>query len=636
MSHINVFCIDNNFLTASWRWLPTRINSLVRALLSVIDTLANCSWRLRAMHLRSREANVGLMIVLPAALSSAHAADSVVIGSQKQPLSATGNPMKRSFLMSLFLLALLISGFAHAFCVPPKVAIDCCGYTFRDGNPAKDIRYNGPLTVYGNETDARTFAAAQTPRMPFYFPYEGETAQLMNGWVYESGDSHASSDFQKSTVVTDPTFKVLAVGDGIVVSKVWDNWHGNVVTIEHTASDGSRYRTLYFHLRNGYAGDLASARAIMPPNPSKVDQWTKYSRYANLKDPKAIHWGTEAQKILVNVGDRVTAGQQIAFSGNTGVGGASAGLKDDGTPMDATRANNHLHFMLAVPNPKTSGEWIFIDPFGFYEKAGSGCADAMKDNPYKRFFAPFPVAFHGVNSDLYFKYFSYYADMGLGPQTLSFYQQGNAVKVAGVYDAAVKSPWLARGLMSTNDFAGYVKKDGDGGFRPREISVMIDSAGQPRFSAIWKKRASELYEVWINMTDAELDQKWKSLVAGQGFRIEDFSAYFVAGQHRTTAIFVKDGMAFAFHHGLTEQQYSAKFNELHSQGYANTSFNAVLPSGDRYAGVWTKPGGTSAMYFNMTADGYQSRFSQLSGQGFKLHKIQGYAGGGRFGAIWKK
>lgn len=483
--------------------------------------------------------------------------------------------------------------FTLALCVTPKVAIDCCNYTFRDGNPAKDVNYRSIKEVYGSEADSRTFAGDQIPRMPFFLPYAGDDASLGQGWLYESGDSHASLDFSKTKVDdgTDPAFKVLAAASGKVVSKVWDNWHGNVLTIEHTAANGTKYRTLYFHLRNGKAADLAAARAIVPPDPNVVDQWVKYSRFANLKSPSDLHWGTESQKILVKVGDWVNAGQLIAYSGNTGVGGASAGLKDDGTPFNSTRANNHLHFMLAVQNPKTAGGWVFIDSFGVYEKASTGCTDLMKENQYSRYFAPFYSSFHGISSDLFFKYFPYYSNMNMGLQTMSMYWEGGALKVAGAWDSSVQGPWLARGFMTTNDFNTFFNQHGGEGFRPRELTVTLDGQGQPRFSAIWKKRGNEAYAVWINMSDAFFDGKWKDLVVNQKYRIEDYVAYHVGGQRLSAAIFVKDNMPFYLFTGFNSQQYDAKFQELLRQGFANTSFNAVLPNGDRYSGVWTKPGG---------------------------------------------
>lgn len=523
-----------------------------------------------------------------------------------------------------------------AICVTPKVAIDCCNYTFRDGNPSKDVNYQAIKEVYGSEADSRNFAAGQVPRMAFFLPYPGDDAVLGGGWLYNNGDSHGSLDFGKKDVAdgSDPSFKILAAGSGRVVSKVWDNWHGNVLTIEHTAGNGQKYRTLYFHLRNGKAADLANARAIVPPDPSKVDQWTKYSKFSKLKNPSDLHWGTESHKILVNVGDWVNAGQLIAYSGNTGVGGASAGLKDDGTPFDSTRANNHLHFMLAVPNPKDSARWIFIDAFGFYEKASSGCQDLMKENQYARFFAPFYANFHNINSDLFFKYFGYYANMGLGIQTFSMYSIGGQVKVAGAY-ADVKGPWLARGYLTTNDFNNYFNQHAKDGFRPRELSVSLDGQGQPRFSAVWKKLAGELYAVWINMSDADFNARWNDLVVNQKFRVEDIAVYNIGGQRRSAAIFVKDNQPFYFYSGLTGDAFNAKFQELLKLGFVNTSFNAALPGGDRFAGVWTKPGGQWATYYGMDSAGYQSRFNQLGGQGFRLHKVQGYSNG-RFGAIWRK
>ena len=525
-----------------------------------------------------------------------------------------------------------------ATCTAPTVANDCCHYELRDDLASATVIYKGPKEVYTTETDAQKFAGEQTPRMAFYFPYAGDEASLTNGWIYEAGGSHSSLDYQKTTVDadTDPTFKVLAVAPGRVVSKLWDNWHGNVLIIEHEAANGTKYRSLYFHLRNGKTNDIAKAKAI--PVPADADASVKkYNKFANLSSPSSIHWGTDEQTILVNVGDNVQAGQHIAYSGNTGPGGAGAGLKDDGTPSDNTRANNHLHFMLAVVNPKTAGEWIFVDPFGVYAKASTGCHDLMKDNQFPRFFAPFYPSFHGVKSDVLFKHASYFSNMGAMLQTVSFYPVGANILAAGSFQNEAPNPFHWYGLLNNTQFDQTVVKHVADGFRPRELQVMIDQAGQPRFSVIFQKRQSEGWWAYINMNKTELDAKWNELVTQQGYRMEDFAAYNVGGEVRFAAIYVKDDMPFHFLHGLDANVFNTRFAEYGRQGFANVSFSASnLPEGERFAGIWTKPGGSWATWFGMSPAEYQQKFNEYSAQGFRLHRIQGYANGERFGAIWKK
>lgn len=251
--------------------------------------------------------------------------------------------------------------------------------------------------------------------------------------------------------------------------------------------------------------------------------------------------------------------------------------------------------------------------------------------------APFWPSFHNVPAQTFFDNFSYYPNQGLGLQTLSLYRAGNQTLAAGSFDSSVQGPWYALGNMTTAGFSQAFSNYGAQGFRPREISVMIDAQGQPRFSAIWKKRTEQGYYTYINMTDADLNQKWNTLVTNQGYRVEDYVSYNVNGQRRHAAIYVRDGKGFYFFTGMTQASFGQKFNELAAQGFYPTSFNAVMtPQGERYACVWMKATGATAMFFNMSAAGYQQKFDYYNSLGFKVKKIHVYGNGSRFSAIWKK
>jgi murein DD-endopeptidase MepM/ murein hydrolase activator NlpD len=539
----------------------------------------------------------------------------------------------------VFGISLLIStATAHAVCTAPTVAGSCCNYTFWDGQNSKNVNYHGPLTVFGNEADARTWAKGVVAKMPFYLPFEPVVGDPGQGWFYDGGDSHGAVDYSRATVTAgkDVTFQVRAIAEGRVVSKLWDNWHGNVVVIEHTASDGSKYRSQYFHLRDGYTHDRNAAKAIVPANPDSNDGEAKYARYAKNNSDK-LYWGQESHTIKVNVGDWVQAGQFIAQSGNTGPGGASAGLNNDGTVSDTTRANNHLHFMLSVPSPKTAGEWVYVDPYGVYAKANTGCYAIMKDLDFPRFFAPYYPSFHNIDWALYTFYFNYYPNMNWGPQTLSVYHSGNSVKAAGAFHPSVTGSWAVRGYLTTAEFNQWFTTYDRQGLRPREIQVQMGFDGQPRFTAIWQKRGNEGYAAWINMSDADMAAKWTEYITKNGYRIEDHVSYTIGGQRRHAAIYVKDNQGFQLWYNMSPAEYSAKFNQLGAAGWRNTSFNAAaLPWGEKYGGVWMQKPGGWATWFNMTGQDYQQKYEEYTSQGFRLWKIQGYGNGSRFGAIWTK
>lgn len=537
-----------------------------------------------------------------------------------------------------FLLASVCISVQAVVCTTPKVASTCCNYILYDGYNKKDVTYRGPQVVFNTEVDARAWAKSLVAKMPLYIPYDTSSVSLIQGWLYDGGDDHSAIDSWRSTVKAneDVSFDVRAIAPGRVVSKLWDNWHGNVLILEHTAKDGTKYRSIYMHLRDGYTHDRNAAKAIVPADPNANDNVAKYARFAKNNSDK-IYWGQESHTITVNVGDWVQAGQFLAHSGNTGPGGAGAGLNNDGTPSDSIRANNHLHFMLAVQNPKTAGEWIFIDPYGVYSKANTGCYGLMKDIEYSRFFASYYPSFHNISWNLYKFYFNYYPNMGLGPQTLSVYHSGNQVLAAGAFHEVVQSPWAVRGYLTTNEFNQWFSTYHNQGLRPRELQVQIGFDGLPRFTGIWQKRGNEAYYTWINMSDADMQAQWNNLVLRQGYRVEDYVGYTVAGQVRHAAIFVKDGQGFYLWYNMTQAGYDQKFNELWAQGWRTTSFNAAaLPWGERYGGVWMKKPGAWVTWYNLSGAQYQQKFEQLGGQDYRLWKIQGYGNGSRFGAIWTK
>ncbi|KYG62900.1 hypothetical protein AZI87_16670 [Bdellovibrio bacteriovorus] len=523
-------------------------------------------------------------------------------------------------------------------CTSPRVASDCCNYKILDTVANKEVTYKGPKSVFSNETTARNWAAKLHPQLPFFLPFDGNEVSLIQGWYYDSGEAHSGIDSWRDSVQagTDVSFDVVAVAPGRVVTKIWDNWFGNVVVIEHVAKDGSKYRSMYMHLRNGYTHDINAASAIIALDPNATDSFAKYVRYTKTHTSN-LYWGEESHAIAVNVGDWVSTGQYIGKSGNTGAGGVGTGLNDDGTPMDSVRANNHLHFMLAVPSPKNTTEWVFLDPFSVYAQMNTGCYAPLKTINFPRFFAPYFPDFHNVSWSLVDFYKGYYTNMGLGLQSLSVYNSGGSVKAAGTFDDKVGFPWAAEGWLSANEFNKAIHAYDLKGLLPRELQVQVHN-GQPRFTALWKKNADRLpYYVFTNMNDADFQTKYNYLVTNQGFRVEDYVSYPVGGTRRHAAVFVQDGLEFQMTYGLDHQQYLTKSSELLLQGWKSTSLTAATFSkGDRFGGVWMKMPGEWIAVVDMTSDVYQSKYDEMSNQGYRLWKVQSYGAGGKFGAIWTK
>jgi len=540
-------------------------------------------------------------------------------------------------------------------CTAPHIVIPdsgCCSYTYKDQVANADVFYRQPYHVFKDkdpnvsEANSRKFAKTVRASMPFFLPYKDCNIGPGQGWLYEKGSFHGAIDYGKDKYPSgqDPTFKVCSVADGTVVTVLWDNWSGNVVIIEHTASNGDRYRSAYMHLRNGFEHDLAKARAIVVTKDQEYNKdgkptnLLKYKEYAAKGNPSHLQWGTNDQKIAVNPGDRVYAGQFIAYSGNTGPGGAGSGLNDSGDPFDPTRANNHLHLMTAVPSPTPgSKEWVQIDPYGVYNMRATGCYEMLEDTPFVRLFAPFYPSFHNVPAAVVAKYFGYYTGMGMALQTLSLHKGDDAVLASGSFQPGLSLDWYARFYMTSADlqvfFDDYHKK----GYRPREIGVVMDSHNNPRFNVIWKKRGNETYQTFPALSDYEWNVKWFELVKIGKMRVEDHFAYSLYGVPHHAAIFVGDGdTAFQEWHYMSPGAFQAKFDQNDKAGFRLVSVNAAEVGDTLLGGVWRKVAGAWIAHTGLTPEKYQQRFLEYHSQGFRVYKIQGYADSERFAAIWTK
>ncbi|MFH8252686.1 hypothetical protein ACH3VR_20125 [Microbacterium sp. B2969] len=193
-------------------------------------------------------------------------------------------------------------------------------------------------------------------------------------WRYGNGGWHHAGDYSQG----DATFEVKASAAGKVIHVGWDQWSGNTVIISHDVNGrADAYRTICMHLRDGADHDADAAwnqtmTATWISASDLADYKTHLLDTGNTKDPAtrnldAAHWGTNAQTILVSVGQQVTRGQQIAWAGNTGPGGK----KGSGGP------NTHLHIFWTRKD--TDGQFYFYDPYGLYstpDNYAAGITDA--------------------------------------------------------------------------------------------------------------------------------------------------------------------------------------------------------------------------------------------------------------------
>lgn len=148
---------------------------------------------------------------------------------------------------------------------------------------------------------------------------------------------------------------------------------------------------------------------------------------------------------------------------------------------------------------------------------------------------------------------------------------------------------------------------------------------------------------WVshhNMTSASYQQKFNEY-SKKGYRLSLVDGYRVGTKAYYAALWVKEsGPAYVTHHGMSSQQYQAKFNEYRKKGY-----RLILVDGGEggssafYSAIWIKKGGPAYVtHHGLTGSQYQSKFNEYKSKGYRLTHVSGYAIGkqARYAAIWEK
>ncbi|PHN05794.1 M23 family metallopeptidase [Flavilitoribacter nigricans] len=477
------------------------------------------------------------------------------------------------------------------------------------------------------EPELEAVYASAKAHMPLYVPYRHSKVTVWQGFYYNWDKKHGAIDYGKSSVANgeDPTFGVYSIADGKVIDVKWSNGGGNVVTIEHTAPNGFKYRSTYLHLRNGFTHDI---------NKAKQSPSSKYKKFAYKPNPSTLCWGKESQKIKVSVGQTVKAGQMIAWTGNTGSGGIGIILDDNGNFKNPTTSFNvHIHFELRIKD--NNGNWVKVDPYGVYnKKSGIDCYDLDSETPYARLFAPFYPSFHNVPLQYVNQYWGYYTGMGMALQTISIDRNsGGKLMASGSFQWGLPNSWYARFYMSATSYQNYFNQYNSQGFHPRQIQVSKDSQGNPRFSVIWaKNKAGEAYASFHNRDDNNFGSLWNNYVKTKKWKLGEHVTYTMGGKRYHAGVFTNKNNGFYAYYGMSSGAFNDKFKEL----YSKWQLISMHVNGSTVGGLWMPKSDNYAAYYGLTPSAYQSKFNQFSAQGMRLYKLQSYNNSTRFAAIWVK
>ncbi|MFP2931422.1 M23 family metallopeptidase [Pyxidicoccus sp. 3LG] len=502
-----------------------------------------------------------------------------------------------------------------------------------------------PYTAFPTQAEAQTFLRNLRTPLPLRLPFTanspaiaGTEVRLGHGWRYNGGDIHRGLDISRANTPSDkdPSFDVLAIAEGKVIGIYFDGpagGGGNTVVIEHTGANGKKLYSFYMHLRNGRANDVAAVKA-MTCNVGN-DSCARYKLMA-ANYPTHPSWGTDSDTISVTLGQWVSAGQKIAKSGNTMSTGT---LAADGKPA-SNHANNHLHVYIGAPTPSDPKVAVEVDPYGVYEKVSTGCYTGFQPTYYPRLWMPHHPEFHDVPWSTFTELPEYYSGMSYRPRTLTNYEEGGVLKVAGSYGYSTDKQWGVLAGLTSASFDTAVTQWSNSGYVPRETRVRLNSSGVALYSTIFGKlRANEQVRFEHRLTQASLDSLYSAYVGTLGWRVEDFFSYREGGVQLYSVLFSNQDLDVRWlRYGASESFAETEIASLPAQGMHVENIVAdPTVSPPRFAYITNNASGCAPhVYVNGSMTTYQSIYNTEGSLGYALKKLQVYNGGANFTAIFDK
>jgi len=534
---------------------------------------------------------------------------------------------------------------ANAQNAAPGTTSNCYNRITRNGSIAAtypDCFYQISQSIW--QLDA--WLAATVPQMPVYHPFRNADVGTITGWMYNDTNRHNAVDYGRG----GSTFRVDAVADGKVVWVGWMSSPGNVVIVEHTAAGGQKFRAIYHHLRNGRDNDIAYARATRAFYTTNVGAWPPsdgaWAFYQTLADndyttlntsptPDQLaaiesRWGTNADTLMVSVGQTVKAGQQVGWAGMSGVHGANSNYQ-----------NTHLHLMFARQawHP-VSGSWQFLwtffDPYGLYALPVSCYQTAYPsgsgDRQHWSHFAPFFQDFVDLDWTQFQSGFDYFASFGWFPAVLATEASGWTWKMGGSFQPNPLSPVVRHMQTSAQlqaDFDYWTVR----GWRTDRV-VGMPAPDQPRYTSIYAPIHNTGFVARHQITASQFNQEFQYWYP-RGYLLTDFSVYPQWGQLYFTVNWVQESNpGYAMYYGLTASDFYNRDSEFTSQGlqlvHVVKYFHPGL--GDRYAGLWHYTSETLASYLDLTASDFRAFRDWYDDFGWKIKRVSAY--NGRYAVIF--
>lgn len=505
--------------------------------------------------------------------------------------------------------------------------------------------------------------AGCAPRMPVYLPFRDPEVRVTTAFVYPPniGDeaTHNGIDYARGD---GDTFAVRCVADGRVLFVGYHPSPGNVVIIEHYPREGPPFRSIYHHLRNGRDNDIDLAARTYAFVEASEGAWSyddaatawqeagERARAITESGEGDLEWveslfGSNDQALLVQEGDTVAAGQQIAWAGDTG-------MHSGGT---------HLHFMTArqaaiveagVTYSSTSKppiRWTFFDPYGVYGGYEDvGCYN--NDDGYRNagqhdaIFAPALSDFIELNSEQYDAAFSHYATFNYFPAALDIESVGKPISAADAPHHQLKiGEWVHSGSFqyrperpvvrtgrTFDQHQADVAEWSDRDWYPREVVGVSSGQHEARYAAIYAPVTGP-WESRHKMSPQMFEHRFSELY-GQRYTLTSLSAYSEDGSVWLAATWAKTEAfeAYVAQYNQSRIQLEEKDRELRAKGLHLTRVFKYRPPGQgtRYGAIWHQqpPMEETQYYLDLSADAFRTLADAMAERGWTLYHIDNFEG----------
>jgi Astacin (Peptidase family M12A)/Bacterial tandem repeat domain 1 len=252
---------------------------------------------------------------------------------------------------------------------------------------------------------------------------------------------------------------------------------------------------------------------------------------------------------------------------------------------------------------------------------------------------PAKIAFYGLSSSDYQKYFDLHLANGYRLKKVSGYEVAGSARFAAVWEHVSGPAWVARHNMTSSTYQTYFNTYTSQGYRLQWVSGYT-VGGITYYAAIWDKAPGGAWVAFHGMTSSDYQTKFNTYL-GLGYRLKMVNGYNVSGSARFAAIWEKvSGPSWVAHHNMTSSDCQTKFNTYTSQGYRLVHVSGYSVGGVAYyAALWDKSAGPSwGARHGMGSTSFQSYINSFSNSGYKVSDVSGYSINGvpYYAALWEK